>query len=252
MAKTFTVAARKRAILRALEQTGNLTLAAEKARVTREWIRRHRKLDPSFNSGCLAAVEQAKLWLADADGAAPPSGWGTLDGAELVVHKSSGRRVQIRRAKLRQWSPSLERRFLAALASSCNVQAACAEVGMAVSSAYRHRKTWVAFARAWDEAVETGYRHLESELVLAGRNLFSDEAPAVPSPITEMTAAQALHLLNVHKHHVHGVGKGPREKLVSPLPEATARLEQVMRRMGLIGRDDRDGDGAPEEAARPG
>lgn len=212
-------------------------------------IRQHRKMDTMFDADCLAAVEQARLRLADADGAAPPPGWGTLNGAELVVHKSFGRRVQIRRAKLCQWSPSLERRFLAALASSCNVQAACADVGMAVSSAYRHRKAWPKFERAWDEAVETGYAHLESALVLAGRNLFSDDAPAAPSPITEMTAAQALHLLHMHKHHVHGAGKGPHVALRSPLPEATARLEKVMRAMGLVPPGGLEADPAAEVAS---
>lgn len=252
MAKAFGVAGRKRAILQALEQTGNLTLAAERARVHREWLRRNRKLDPQFGADCLRAIETAKARLAAVEGTAPPGGLRTLDGAELVVRGAPGRRMQIRRARADGWSPAVEKRFLQALATTCNVKAACAEIRMTIASAYYHRKLWPAFARAWDEAVETGYRHLESELVLAGRNLFSDEAQAAPSPITEMTAAQALHLLNMHKHHVHGAGKGPREKLVSPLPEATARLEKVMRRMGLIGPDDRDGDGAAEEAARPG
>jgi hypothetical protein len=237
MAKRYDIAGRKRAILQALERTGNLTLSAEKARVSRNWLERHRKLDAGFDASCRAAVAAAAAGLADADGTAPGGGLRTLDGAELVVRGAPGRRMQIRRARIDGWSPSVEKRFLDTLASTCNVKAACAEIEMTVASAYHHRKLWPAFARAWDEAVEVGYRHLESELVLAGRNLFSDEAPAVPSAITEMTAAQAMHLLHMHKHHVHGAGKGPREKLVSPLPEATARLEQVMRRMGLIGRD---------------
>ncbi|CAA9526784.1 MAG: hypothetical protein AVDCRST_MAG31-1998 [uncultured Sphingomonas sp.] len=236
MSKKFS-AARERAFLRALEQSGNQTLSAEKAKVSRSWVKLHRKQDPAFDAACREAVAVAGRHLGElgSDAATkPPSGWRYLEGAELVVRSTRSGQVRICRAKLQQWSPTAEKRFLAALASTCNVQAACAEVGMSVGSAYRHRKTWVAFARAWDEAVVAGYRHLESALVLAGRNLFSDGAPAVLSPITEMTAAQALHLLHMHKHHVHGVGKGPHVALRSPLPEATARLEKVMRGMGLI------------------
>ena len=72
MAKAFGVAGRRRAILQALEQTGNLTLAAERARVHREWLRRNRKLDPQFGADCLRAIETAKARLAAVEGTAPP------------------------------------------------------------------------------------------------------------------------------------------------------------------------------------
>lgn len=103
-------------------------------------------------------------------------------------------------------------------------------------SAYNHRRRWRAFAEAWDAAVETGYAHLESALVERGLNLFSDDAPGVPDgPLPDMTAAQAIHLLHMHKHHVHGVGQGPHTRLLSPLDEAAANLEKAIR--VVMGRD---------------
>lgn len=243
---------RRRAFVRALEETGNLTLAAEKAAVSRSWVRLTRSRDGGFDAACRAAIAAAKERLsassdqhtphpptADAAGPslslkgrgdnAPPSGWGFLGGAELVVSGSTGRRVQVRRARARQWTARVEQRFLQALATSCNVKAACAEVGMTHGSAYAHRKRWPAFERAWDEAVETGYAHLESALLERGLHLSSGGEIAVPGPLGDMTAAQAIHLLHMHKHHVHGVGKGPAPRLRNPLPEATVRLEQAMR-----------------------
>ena len=53
-------------------------------------------------------------------GGAPPAGAG----------QARGRRVQIARARVKQWTPRVEDRFLATLAATCNVKAACAEVRM--------------------------------------------------------------------------------------------------------------------------
>ncbi len=217
--------ARKKAFLKALAESGSLDLSAEKAKVSRSWALRLRKRDAAFASAYREAVAHAKARLSKLQ---PPKGWSFLSGAELVVGGSNGRHTQVRRARVRQWTPRTERRFLDALATTCNVKAACAEIGLTMTAAYNHRRRWPAFAKAWDEAIETGYTHLETELVLAGCNLFSDHQPAVPSQLSGMTAAEAVHLLHMHKFKVHGIGKGPHPQLRSPLPEATARLRKVL------------------------
>ena len=144
-------------------------------------------------------MASAKARLAAGDSRAPPSGWGFLDGAELVVRGTNGRRVQIGRARLTQWTARVEARFLAVLSSTCNVKAACAEVGMYPPSAYFHRKRWPAFARRWDEAIATGVTRLEFALLENGCNLFShpEQPPAVA--MTGMTADHAIHLLQMHR-----------------------------------------------------
>lgn len=86
--------------------------------------------------------------------------------------------------------------------------------------------------------METGYAHLESALVGRALNLFSSDEPAVPGELGDMTAAQAVHLLHMHKHHVHGVGKGPHPKLRSSVEFATARLEKALNAIRL--RDELD------------
>lgn len=112
---------------------------------------------------------------------------------------------------MRQWSPRVEARFLATLAATCNVKAACARAGLTAASAYNHRKRWLGFAARWDAAIEEGYARLEAGLVAHTCNVFSGEAgegaePAIAPPIT---AAQAIHLLHMNKHRVHGIGKAP-------------------------------------------
>ena len=124
--------------------------------------------------------------------------------------RNVGRRVQIARARVKQWTPRTEQRFLAALAATCNVKAACREVGLWPPSAYNHRNRWPAFARAWDEAIEEGYVRIEASLVeAAGCNPYSEleEVPVAEMP--PMTIDQKIHLLHMHKHQVLGLGKAP-------------------------------------------
>ncbi|HVR91052.1 MAG TPA: hypothetical protein VHG29_08165 [Novosphingobium sp.] len=175
MTKKFSQA-RRDAFLTALAQTGNQTLSAERAKVSRGWVTLHRSTDAGFDAACRDAIAEARAALRDAPSALrraqgsvapqgernsmkPPTGWGYLDGAELVVKgtggssfpdaPTQGRRVQIARARVRQWSPRVEERFLAALTATCNVKAACAEVGLTPASAYNHRLRWDGFARRW-------------------------------------------------------------------------------------------------------
>lgn len=121
-------AARRAAFLKALRETGNQTIAHERAKVSRSWVQLHRSTDPQFKADVAAAVAGARADLSRADGRRPPSGWGFLDGEELVVKGSGGsgggRRVQIARARVKQWTPRIEDRFLATLGATCNVKAA--------------------------------------------------------------------------------------------------------------------------------
>lgn len=232
--------ARVAAFLAALRETGNQTLAAERAKVSRSWVSLQRKGDPEFRRACEEAVSAAKERLGAHPERDPPRGWGFLDGEELVVKgtggSGGGKRVQIARARLRQWTPRVEERFLAALAAACNVRAACAEVGLTPASAYDHRKRWVHFARRWAEAIDTAYARLEAGLLEAGANLFSNEEPVAPAPLTGMTVAQAIHLLHMHKHEVRGVGGRPGQR--ARWPDIDEVRASILRKMDVLDRRD--------------
>lgn len=206
MSKKFS-AARKRAFLQYLAETGNQTLSAERAKVSRSWVCLQRSGDSGFDAACREAIREAKTALrsfgtlrtGEAQGERLGDKWKYHDGAELVVSGSNGRRVQVRRARLKQWTPRVEQRFLAALGASCNVKATCAAAGMWPPSAYNHRKRWPAFARAWDAAIEEGEMRLEMALLERGGNLFADPELPEPNPIGEMTAADAIALLKLRR-----------------------------------------------------
>ena len=215
--------ARRAAFFAALRATGNQSLACERAKVSRSWVQLQRSIDPQFRAEVAAAVAEAKAHLDPSTGSGqarwdgtrkPPSGWGHLDGEELVVKgtggSGGGKRIQIARARMKQWTPRVEQRFLATLMATCNVKAACAEVGMSPSGAYAHRKRWPRFAALWDEAVAEGYWRLELALLQNAQNLFSpEELPPPETALRGMDAKQAIRLLHMHKHGVLGLGKAP-------------------------------------------
>ncbi|MFN3625989.1 MAG: hypothetical protein ACK4TP_18290, partial [Hyphomicrobium sp.] len=213
--------ARRAAFFKALSETGNITVSAERAKVSRSWVQLHRSTDPEFDSACRASLDVARSKLLDRArdersggkrGAnRPPSGWGFAGGEELVVkgtRSATGRRVQVARARLKQWTPRAERRFLEALAATCNVKAACAEVGLTQASAYAHRKRWPAFADKWDQVIDDSMWRIEAALLEAGGNPLSaaDDAP-IDVPIREMSAAEALYMLEMHKRRVGDEGR---------------------------------------------
>ena len=187
-------------------------------------------------------------------GNAPPAGWRYFEGHELVVRgtggsgarpstgsgRAAGRRVQIGRARVRQWTARAEARFLAVLRATGNVHAAAAEVALCLSSAYNHAQRWPGFAEAWRAAAGDGYESLEAALALEGRNLFAgasgadDEAePAPQLRIVGMTAEHALACLNAYRKLV------PIDRYPAAVQEADAAAkaateERLWRKLALL------------------
>lgn len=248
MAKKFSPA-RREAFFRALGETGNQTIAAERARVSRSWVCLHRAEDPDFRAKMDAAIAEAKVRLREGGGMTPAAGWRSLGGEELVVRGSNGRRVQIARARLKQWTPRVEARFLATLAATCNVKASCAAVGLSAASAYAHARRAPGFIERWRAAVEEGYFRIEAELLGRTQELLArpaqEDRQDAPEP-APLTVDQAFQLLHMHKHKVHGigerVGRRPRK---DGLPDA---LRVLLRNMDRIERRNRRA--AEREAGR--
>ena len=216
---------RRAAFLKALSETGNITVSAERAKVSRSWVQLHRSIDAGFDSACRAAVAEARDRLSGHGERRPPSGWGFAGGEELVVRGTggarpstgsgqvTGRRVQVARARIKQWTPRVERRFLAMLLATANVTASCRAVGMTPASAFGHRSRWPRFAALWDAAVTEASHRIEMETVMGGVNFFSDTDLPDDVPVVPMTAAEAIHILHMTKNKTHGIGKAPGKRL---------------------------------------
>jgi hypothetical protein len=225
---------RRASFLRALEACGNQTVAAERSCVSRSWVCQERMRNPGFDSDCRRAIASAQARLRSAEGNRPPEGWGHLDGVELVVRGTNGRRVQIARARAGQWTARSEERFLEVFAATCNATAAYEAAGKSKGSAYSHRKRWPAFARRWQSAEEEGYGRVELALVENGCNLFSSTELPPDVPMPPMTVDQALQLLRLHQSQVRSAGRAPgrrpRSKTFEELrPGIVRKLEAIKR-----------------------
>lgn len=281
-------AARKAAFFDALRATGNQTLAAEAAKVSRSWVSLHRAQDPAFRRAMDDATAEARERLGAHPERRPPSGWGFLDGEELVVKGTGGsgakgrrRRVQIARARLKQITPRVEDRFLAVLSATGNVKAACAEAGVSVVAIYAHRQRWPGFARRWDEAVDLAGIRLEFALVHFAANPFA--APELPEPAElsivrsrpagtgpedgeggfALTFDEGMHSLYMTQHRRYGLGGrpgrsegGPHEqRLAAAFAAVSASIDAIERADALSEADkalDRAEYARRREAARGG
>jgi hypothetical protein len=228
---------RRGAFLKALEVCGNQTLAAERVCVSRSWVCQERMRNPEFDSECRRVIEAARERLRAAEGNRPPEGWGHLDGVELVVRGTKGRRVQIARARAGQWTAASEDRFLEVFAATCNARAAYEAAGKSKGSAYTHRKRWPGFARRWEEAEEMASVRLEWALVERAANPFSSiELPPL-IPVPAMRADDIMHNLYMHQHRTHGLGKAPgraprdpsRDEALGALDRAIGAVERARR-----------------------
>jgi hypothetical protein len=215
---------RRGAFLKALEACGNQTLAAERTCVSRSWVCQERMRNPEFDAECERVIASARERLRQAEGNRPPEGWGHLDGVELVVRGTNGRRVQIARARAGQWTAACERRFLSVLAATGNAEAAYRAAGKSKGSAYTHRKRWAGFERQWGEAVEISCVRLEFGLAGYAMNPFSSPELPDPAPVS-LTPEQALHSLHMNKRRLFNLGKRPGRRGAPPtIEQVTARV----------------------------
>jgi hypothetical protein len=87
---------------------------------------------------------------------------------------------------------------------------------------------------------------LEAALIEAACNLFFESEFAADAPISAMSAEQAIHLLHMHKHQVHGLGRrpSPRERAANN-KEIAAALGKRLKSFDAWVRH-----GGPEQADR--
>lgn len=213
--------ARRQAFLDGVRETGNQSIAAERAKVSRSWVQLHRSGDADFDAAVRGAVAAFRASVGTGPhpsspalgkrekSNSPPRGWSHFKGAELVVRGTGGagggKRVQIARARLAQWTADVEEKFLAALAVTCNVKASCAHVRMTPASAYNHRKRWPAFAERWDQAILDGFEWLDQGAVAGtiatfDKHIAEECVTPQPPPIVEpVSVDQAIRLMRMHE-----------------------------------------------------
>lgn len=211
--------------------------------MSRSWVHKARKGDPDFAAACEEAIWASFAALRQCGSNRPAArGWGHLDGMELVLRGSNRRRVQVARARVRQFSPRTENRFLAVLRATCSVKAAYEAAGMSKGAAYSHRRRWPGFAARWDEAIEEAGLRLEFALAVAARNPFSPDGLPDAAAVSPMTPQEMFRNLYMHQRKLCGTGGRP-GRIARP-PEAEAVIAKLVRACETI----RRAEALPEEA----
>ena len=119
---------------------------------------------------------------------------------ELVL--AGGKKTQLRKASKRDWTKTKEKKFLSALAETCNVTRAAVEAGVSVSAAYRRRKADAAFRGAWIDAVGAAYQRLEMVLLeraFVGSEKIVRRRDGSEERMVEYPNQLALALLKMHR-----------------------------------------------------
>jgi hypothetical protein len=189
--------AARRAFLAAYVQSGNVTLSAEQAGVSRSWVSRARRGDPAFDGLCRAAKAASAERLGGDESNRPPGAWTRSGGVELVVQRAGKRPRQLIRSLRARWTPRAEERFLGELRRCNNARLACYRAGMTVSSFEAHWRRWPGFRRRVAEARAFASLRIASRIE-AGSN-GPMEIPHLPEKEEAVSIADRIHLARRHK-----------------------------------------------------
>lgn len=234
-------ARRRAAFLRALSETGSVTLAAARAGGDRSGFYARRRRDAVFARGWDEALERARGRLAE--GGAEPR------GDDLVIWDSARGRPRATQIQAHKWTARAEGLFLAHLAATSNVTASCAAAGFSTTAVYQRRMKRPGFRDAWAEALDEGYARLEMMLVERATRA-PDPAEPDAGPVaagTAMTTGEAMNLLKLHKAATagqaprRGGGDAPNE------PSIEEVRDEILRRLAAIRKQrERSGRGESE------
>lgn len=214
--------------LEALRQTGNPRLAAASLGVHRSTYSKRRAKSAVFATrwdGAILACHAA-LRLGGGERTAQGPKLRT-EGGEIVVGRTRGGRLQLRRAPPGRMTEAGERYFCRALAASANVRLSAAAAGFTHSAFYQKRKKRPAFAREMKISLTIGYDRIEGaaiERTLQALNGGPENAwladLIVGNPLPRLSFDQAFQQLCLHRNTVRLDGDRP--------PGRPARVQQTL------------------------
>jgi hypothetical protein len=146
---------------------------------------------------------------------------------------AGGKVPRLRKAGRRAFTKAKQGRFLAALAATCNVSAACRRARVSDSCVYEHRRKDAAFRAGWVEAVREAYGRLELmtlERMMNGTVTTRTRADGSVDTTHEYPNALALQLLRLHR----GTGSEPEQApTAEDIDEVRERIAQRIDRLRI-------------------
>jgi hypothetical protein len=240
----------RRAFLRALSVTANITLAAHRAGIDKTTAYYARKRSPLFARLWTQALADARAAIA---GGRVPKGAADRTRRTRSIRPLSIRPLSLRPLSIRssksghicvmetgegRWNEEVEADFFAHLAATANVKGAARAIGMSTTALYKRRKLWPAFDAQWEETVQLAVNRLDMQLIAAASNML--DPPEVPvSDIEPVTVDQAIRIVQLHKDKVnrHGASKRHDWRLKRRDPEEVRA--SIIRKLDAIERHER-------------
>lgn len=138
-------------------------------------------------------------------------------------HKEDGRKSS--------WTRASASAFLEILAETCNVTLACRESGVAMTTAYKRRKSDAAFRAQWLDAIGNAYQRLELELLeraFNGTEKLVTRRDGSSERVREYSNQLGLQLLKMHRGEAV---EAATELPPSEVAEIRNRLIQKLKRL---------------------
>ncbi len=221
------------AFLAALRRTGNPRLAAAELGVHRSTYSKRRAKSAAFAAQWDAAILACHAALSLGGGPRPPQGNGLRTvGGEIVVGRTRGGRLQLRRSPPGRMTEAAEQYFFCALAASANVRLSAATAGFTHSSFYQKRKKQPAFAREMRISLTIGYDRIEYASLAAaqpGSGAHDRWRRNDLPPLAPLSWDQAFQLLCLHDRSVRQGWEQPhrRRRRGEPWETYTERLRAM-------------------------
>lgn len=119
-----------------------------------------------------------------------------------------------------RWTRELEGCFLDHVSATGNISAAARAIGVSLSAVYYRHRTNAAFAAAWEQALDAGYRTIEARMI---EHMLTAET---------FDWDKALRMLTQRTAYLKGgVARGGRERQVATADETDA---VILRRLAMI------------------
>jgi hypothetical protein len=171
-----------------------------------------------------------------------------MDDDETEIGGTRGRQVQKRAArgslkknpKRNGFTEARRRKFLDHFAASCNVKGACRSAGVSNSTVHAWRRKNEQFRADFNEALSHGYVDVEAELIRESKRSLKPKPDPKAPPLVDAKTALAM-LASYRRNGDSRPGDIlPRR---TDIEQVRARLEKVMRGLGLLPDDDEPADG---------
>jgi hypothetical protein len=167
----------------------------------------------------------------------PGGGSGEVGMTEEGTIVARGKRgLQVRKQRRGGWTAQKKRRFLEALAATCNVRRACEKVGLSDRSAYAERAKDPVFREEWQTAIDSARGVLATMLIeRSGRGGRLPEAGEDDTPFDDPATMDTALALTLIKQHEGGAARwrGSRPPRYATREQTDA---EILRRLAIVGR----------------